>query len=262
MQIARIMTVDPVTVSPTDLLSSALATMDELDIRHLPVVRGERVVGVISDRDLFEHTGWMWDGERGKPPVHVQDVFQPDPMTVGPDDSVAYLAAKLVEWGVGCAPVVEHGRLLGIATESDVLRGYAALRDSGGLAAESAPTVEACMSTEICTLDFESTVQEARDRMREHGFRHLPVVEELRVLGLVSDRDLRIAAGRAQPANTPVREIMSTEVQTIGPEADLAAAARTMGELKISSLAVLEREDLVGLLTVTDVLEHCARVLG
>ena len=261
MQLARIMTADPVTVAPTDHLSSALATMEELGIRHLPVVRGERVVGVISDRDLFEHTGWMWDGEHGKAPVHVQDVFQPDPLTAGPDDSVAYLAKKLVEWGVGSAPVVEHGRLLGIVTESDVLRAYSVLRESGGLARASSPAVEDCMSTELYTLELEATVQEARGLMRGHGVRHLPVVQELRVLGLVSDRDLCLAAGRAQPANTPVREIMTPEVQTIEPAADLSTAARTMGELKISSLPVIEGEDLVGMLTVTDVLEHCARAL-
>ena len=88
MEVAKIMTREPRFVAPTDTLTAALGVMEAHDIRHLPVVDQGRVVGVVSDRDLLESTGWMWDEERGKPPVVVADVMQPEPMTVASSEKV------------------------------------------------------------------------------------------------------------------------------------------------------------------------------
>jgi CBS domain-containing protein len=257
MKIVEIMSPDPITVDASDALVQALSTLEELDIRHLPVLRDGRVVGVISDRDLLESTGWMWDEKRGKAPVAVQDILQPEPMIVGPDEPVATLAARLVEWGVGCAPVVESGSLLGIATEIDVLRSFSASPPES-----PSPRIETRMATDVVSLDVTANAAEALTLMRDRAIRHLPIVDGLRVVGLVSDRDVRAVLGRALPGTTPVREFMSTDVQTISPDDDLTEAARLMSRLKIGCLPVVDREDLVGMITVTDLLEHCASVLG
>ncbi len=98
--------------------------------------------------------------------------------------------------------------------------------------------------------------------MRERNVRHLPVTEGPTVLGMISDRDLRAVLGRALPATTPVPEFMTTDVQTVAPDDDVAHAAELMAELKIGGLPVVERDALVGMITVTDLLEHCASVLS
>ena len=261
MQIRAIMSPDPVTVDQASLLAEALATLEELDIRHLPVVNDGRVVGVVSDRDLLESTGWMWNEERGKAPVIVADVVQSDAMTVGPEETVGAVATRLVEWGVGCAPVVEEGRLVGIATEIDVLRAYAVARDTGELPDEGV-TVEKRMSADVTSLELDATATDALTSLREHGIRHLPVVDGVGVVGLVSDRDLRGVLGRALAGSTPVREFMSADVQTIGPDDDIARAARLMAQLKIGGLPVVDHGGLVGMITITDLLQHCAETMG
>jgi CBS domain-containing protein len=255
MEVAKIMTRDPLSVAPSDSLNTALGLLEAHDIRHLPVVEQGRVVGVISDRDLLESTGWMWDEERGKPPVTVADVLQPDPMAVAAEDEVAALARKLVEWTVGCAPVVRAGELVGIVTEIDVLKAF--LRDTEHVF----PPVEEHMSVELVTLELDATAEEAIDLARGERIRHLPVVDGDSVVGMVSDRDLRAVLGRALPANTPVREFMSTEVTTLEPEDTLDQAARLMIEHKIGGIPVVSREGLVGIITATDVLDHCAESL-
>ncbi len=263
MKTAEIMTVDPTTAEATAPLGQALDKMTELDIRHLPVVRDGEVVGVVSDRDLLESTGWMWNEEKGKAPVIVEDVLMStEPMTVEPGDSVAHLARKLIEWGVGCAPVVEDGRLRGIATEIDVLRAFVEGCDSGKLKPATRPTVERTMVVEVLTLEAEATAAEARNVMAGNNVRHLPVVDELKVLGMVSDRDLRGVLGKALPGTTPVREFMSTDVRSVAPEDDLIRAARLMVEHKIGGLPVVDRGGLIGMITTTDLLEHTAGVLA
>jgi CBS domain-containing protein len=262
MKIAEIMTPDPITIAATAPLSEAIATMSELDVRHLPVVREGEVVGVISDRDLLQATGWVLDDELDRAAIFVADVVEPEPMTLEPEESVAALAQKLFEWGVGCAPVVEDGLLRGIATEIDVLGAFVSEGASGGDAPPDEPRVEDRMTTDVATLDAGTTATEALALMRDRNIRHLCVVEDLRVLGMVSDRDLRCLLGRRLPVSTPVREFMSTTVQTAAPDDGLNQAARTMSSLKIGALPVVDRGALVGIITVTDLLEHCATVLG
>jgi CBS domain-containing protein len=256
---AEIMSPYPTTVEVTDSLAQALGKLEDRGIRHLPVLRDGEVVGVISDRDLLESTGWMWNEERGKAPVIVEDVLRGEPFTVTPDEPVASLAAKLVEWNVGCAPVVEDGRLLGIATEIDILRAFVTTlpSSSSGTAA-----VETCMTADVLTLEISATVAEVLALMRKHKLRHVPIVHGPRVVGLVSDRDVRATLGRALLGTTPVREFMTAGVQTIAPDKDLVHAARLMSKLKIGGLPVVERSELVGMITVTDLLEHCAGVLA
>ncbi len=261
MKIAQIMSVDPLSVEASDTLADAIGLMTERGVRHLPVVRDGRVVGIVSDRDLLESTGWMWDEERGKAPAVVGDVLQPEPMTLGPDDSVATLARRLVEWGVGCAPVVVDGALRGIATEIDVLEAFVAYCGNGHPPPDPVP-VEQRMSVDPLTLEVTATAQEAFDLMRGNAVRHLPVVEDLTVVGLVSDRDLRAMLGRAMPGNTPVREFMATEVETVSPDDDLTLVAHTLAAHKIGALPVVDGDALVGVISTTDVLDHCASVLG
>lgn len=254
MKVATIMSLNPVHIEATALIAEALSTLDTVDVRHLPVLSEGRVVGVVSDRDLYESTGWMWNEEDGKAPIVVADLIDADPVLVGPGETAAALAARLVEFGIGCAPVVEAGRLLGIVTELDLLRAYSVVDGAG-------PTVQERMTTDVVTLDPTSTAADAMEAMREGNLRHLPVTAEHRVLGLVSDRDLRAHIGRALSKSQPVQEFMTRDVRVIEPDEDLRRAAGAMVVRKIGALPVVDEGVLVGILTVTDLLEHCADAL-
>jgi acetoin utilization protein AcuB len=130
-------------------------------------------------------------------------------------------------------------------------------------------TVRDIMTRTTETASPDETVLEARDRFREGGFRHLPVVEDGRLLGVVSDRDVLRAAGPSLGLNEfepdvgtnidrPLREIMTRDVVTADPLMSVEEAADTMLRYEVSALPVLDEGRLVGILTTADVLRLTA----
>jgi len=111
-----------------------------------------------------------------------------------------------------------------------------------------------------------TSLEDAYAVMSERGIRHLPVVEADRVVGVVTDRDLRLAtsslARQPLPPETAVREVMAHPVQTAHPLDPIEAAARVMRELKIGCLPVLDGAALVGIVTGVDILEALLRLTG
>ena len=140
-QVRDVMTKNPMTIDPEAPVETAVATMRERRMRHLPVVDGEgRLIGIVTDRDLrsamfgsalVEHlppeqggrlhalTGTLND-------VRVSHVMTWRVLTIGPQAPVAQAAAVMANSRVGSLPVVEGGRLVGIVTEHDVLKALAA----------------------------------------------------------------------------------------------------------------------------------------
>lgn len=116
------MTRDVVTVTPATTVAAALDTLETNNIRHLPVVDGGRLVGIISDRDLRMALNGGRPGETA-----VADVMTPDPLTVPPTHPVESAARILTDHRIGCVPVLDGGELVGILTESDLLRAFVEL---------------------------------------------------------------------------------------------------------------------------------------
>lgn len=101
-----------------------------------------------------------------------------------------------------------------------------------------------------------STVTEALEMMRELDIRHLPVVEDEELKGLVSDRDLREAAALKVKAPLMVSDVMKTEVYVTEPETDIREVIRTMVEQKIGSTVIVNpNNEILGIFTTTDALE-------
>ncbi|HXV84706.1 MAG TPA: CBS and ACT domain-containing protein [Candidatus Binatia bacterium] len=117
MLVSNRMTKDPVTVSPDDLLIQARLKMQKGDFRRLPVVNDEQLVGVITDRDLREHTGYL---DR----TAVEMAMSKKPLTVAPVTTLEAAAQLLLKHKIGGLPVVENGHLVGIITISDVLQAF------------------------------------------------------------------------------------------------------------------------------------------
>lgn len=108
-----------------------------------------------------------------------------DVLTVGPSATVAELIAAIAERNIGALPVVDGGRLVGIVSERDVVR---RLHD-GGAALLALPVTE-IMTTEVTTCSPADSVVDLARVMTERRFRHLPVVVNGELLGIVSIGDL------------------------------------------------------------------------
>ena len=116
--------------------------------------------------------------------VTVRDIMSPNLVAVAPEASVAEAATIMGGNQVGAALVLEAGVPVGIFTERDALRALASDFDAAH------DPVTQWMSSEPMTIGPDAEIREARDLMLEHGFRHLPVVEGGRVVGVISIRDL------------------------------------------------------------------------
>ena len=115
LTVEHIMHRDPVTTTPLDTLASAQSVMQREGYRQLPVVEKGTLVGLLSDRDLHAHSGYL---ERTKVDAAMTERL----ITVTPADTAAHTAGVLLEHRINAVPVVDGGRLIGIVSRSDLLR--------------------------------------------------------------------------------------------------------------------------------------------
>jgi CBS domain-containing protein len=116
MRITNAMTREVLAVPPEAKLSRAADLMTRKRIRHLPVVSGARLVGVLSDRDVLKYEPLEVDD------VRVGAAMTPAPITCLPGDTVSHAAAIMLDHKIDCLPIVDAGgSLVGIVTSSDLL---------------------------------------------------------------------------------------------------------------------------------------------
>jgi acetoin utilization protein AcuB len=116
------MTPRPVTVAPDANVRAALAALRRGRFRHLPVVAGEELVGVVTAADLEPPPAAPVEAAEALGARQVAEVMSAGVVAVSPDEPVEAAARLLVEHGVGCLPVLLDDRLVGILTRSDLLR--------------------------------------------------------------------------------------------------------------------------------------------
>ena len=111
---------------------------------------------------------------------------RPDLVTASPDETVLQATHRMNDYGIGALLVLDHGTMLGIFTERDVLRRV--------VAEERRPSevlVKDVMTTRVACCEPETSVDDARAIMKTRRIRHLPVInDEGHVLGLISIGDL------------------------------------------------------------------------
>ena len=112
------------------------------------------------------------------------DLMTKDLLTVDPADTIGETAQKMVELGVSSAVVSDYGRLIGIMTERDLTRAVA------GRVHSSEARVREWMTPDPMTLPADASPEDAAKVMLENRFRHVPVVDGDRPVGIVSIRDI------------------------------------------------------------------------
>jgi citrate synthase len=116
--------------------------------------------------------------------VHLRDVMTPDPLTASPDTPMAEAAAAMREREVGSAVIVDNGHVVGILTERDLVRAAADGAHPTGV------TVSSWMTPTPVTMPPDEGITHALDQMIERHFRHIPVVDGDKLVGVVSFRQL------------------------------------------------------------------------
>lgn len=264
MQVADLMHRDVLTVEESDDLAMALQLMRWNDVRHLPVQSGDRVVGMLSERDVLARAradeGWKVLGTVGEAMSH--------PVLVAPPVMDANeAAAMMVGARVEALPVVDAGTLVGIITSTDLL-GHLAQCEVAPVPEEE-PTVGSLMIRKIQAAYDDDPLEDAAARMVQYGVRHIPVVDGMRrVRGILSERDVREASGHrltdfalrereARLQRLSVRDVMTPDPRTIHEWEPLSEAVRALIEDRFGALPVIDDEErLVGMLSYVDLLRY------
>lgn len=133
MRIRELMQKDVVTVDEEAHLDVAEELMRMDRIRHLPVLSGQRLVGLVSQRDLFRAAlssalaRSPEDEQRWLARIPVRRAMTREVLSAHPDADVGHAVEMMLRERVGCLPVVEDGRLVGLLSETDCLRYLARL---------------------------------------------------------------------------------------------------------------------------------------
>ena len=281
----NVMTLCPITIDEDASLDQALRMLANYRFRHLPVVRLNEVVGMLSDRDLRLATSLLpidsrmrdRDGHALPGPKRVREVMRAQVVTLSPDDTAGRASQLMVERQIGAIPLVDDGGLVGIVTETDILRAFLELnRSSRG---EADDLVRYHMHRPMMTTTPEVAIDDALDTM-DRRIGHLgvlgPAGEDLArrpLVGIVSERDLlggiaremirdarAEAEGRIEDVTMTVDDVMTRDVLTVDPGETLSHCVQAMTGYRVSALPVLEDGRPLGMLTQRDVLEYFAHL--
>lgn len=130
--VGEIMTKAPVTLRSEDILDLADDVMTLGRIRHIPIVEAGRVVGVLSQRDLFRSAlakalGFPYNKRKTlMKAVKIQEVMSSPAITIAASATIKEAGRVMLERKIGCLPVVDGEALTGLVTETDVLRSIVA----------------------------------------------------------------------------------------------------------------------------------------
>jgi CBS domain-containing protein len=253
------------TVEEDDDLALARQMMAWAGVRHLPVLRAGQVVGVLSEGDILRYQ--VAEGSPKNLRHRVGAAMSQPVEVVHPDTDLSEVSERMLKWQVGCLPVVEAGRLVGIVTRSDLIAIQA--RESRGLPAlGSRLPVAGVMTRAPRTARPGENLLDAIVRMAEVGVRHLPVVnEQHELVGMLSDRDIRDALGDPryvqqgggstadEAAMVTVEQVMSAPALAVQEDEDLLSVTGDLIDQRVGAFAVVDQAGrLVGMLSYIDVL--------
>lgn len=126
-QIQKYMTYVPRSIGSDQTLEQASETMRKLHLRHLPVLKGGELIGVLTDRDIKLVMSFR-DVDVAK--LKVEEALTPDPYVTRPDAPISEVVSHMADKKYGCALVVDNGKLVGIFTEIDAYRALAELLET------------------------------------------------------------------------------------------------------------------------------------
>ena len=121
-------------------------------------------------------------------------------------------------------------------------------------------TIKKYMTKSPHTIGADQTLEFASEKMGKHRIRHLPVLKGGKLLGIISDRDIRLveALESVDPSFLIVQDVMVTDVYAVTPDTPLKTVASKMASKKYGSAVVMEKDKVVGIFTTIDALKALA----
>ncbi|MCC2679652.1 MAG: hypothetical protein K0R29_2228 [Pseudobdellovibrio sp.] len=125
--IQKYMTYVPKSIGFDQTIAQASEFMRKLHLRHLPVLKGGQLIGILTDRDINLVMSFK-DADAEK--MTVEEAYTPDPYFTSPTTPLNEVVAHMAEKKFGCALVVDNGKLVGIFTETDAYKALSELLET------------------------------------------------------------------------------------------------------------------------------------
>jgi acetoin utilization protein AcuB len=128
---------------------------------------------------------------------------------------------------------------------------------------KSIPTIQKYMTTLPHSIGSDQTIATASLMMNDHRIRHLPVLRGGRLLGILTDRDIKLIETfrDVDPTKITVEEAMTEQPYSVSPEAPLDEVVETMAANKYGSAVIMQNQKVVGIFTTVDACEALAQLL-
>lgn len=255
-----IMTPNVITVEKETTLEAALGIMKKHNVHVLPVMKKNKLVGIVSYEEFIKRRQWPMT-------TKVEALMLPAPK-VSPEATIEEVAEMMHITGHRAIPVVEGNTLKGIVSRRDLVAAVSEIKDYAEI-----PVTHIMSRDPICILEND-TLDKARQLIKSLDETNIPVVDKNgRAVGVIGLKDIANALSRDRlkgkkdllkesPATSiEVKSIMNPPV-TVNPESNLREAIELMKKNKISSVLVTENSKPVGILTAADIVEFVASTLS
>lgn len=172
MYVSDWMTKKVFTIEPDSYLSDALLLMKEKGIKHVPVVKGNKLKGLISDRDIKEYSPSkatsldIYELHYLMAKTRIRELMRTKVITTTPETPVEEAAMLMLDKNIGCLPALDNGNLVGIISDKDI---FHALVDITGVRHGGN---RICVNIE----DRAGSIREVADIIRKHNFRLLGIL--------------------------------------------------------------------------------------
>jgi two-component system, LuxR family, sensor kinase FixL len=244
MKVGQVMSKEVLSISPNESVASAAMAMSKNNISCILVVENEEVRGILTEEDLLKKA---IVGCKHAHKMAVTAVMSSPVETVSSDFSVLAASRIMEAKHIKRLPVMAENKLVGIVTQTDltrVLTYYGTWRD-----------ISEIMSKDISGVQKNTTVAEAASIMTSRHISSIAVMAGKQVVGILTERDLlsRVVALRKDPNNIKTETVMSSPVISVPPSYSVFSASKTMENLNIRRLVVMEDKKLLGIVTQTDI---------
>jgi len=259
MKVKDIMTKDIITIDKDVDLKHVLNLMEKYKITKIPVVEEKKLVGIVTDNIIAYKLGSI--RKKGIPPsrLHASSVTEKNIEIITPDTDIKTILKKVGEPGPTMLCIVEKEILLGVITKADLLP-----------LVNSNKQVREIMNRKIQIVSPDDRVIHARRIMINANIARLPVVDQGKLVGIISDNEIVFALANIKKSfpmgkqkhqldELLIRNVMKTPAFWTEPNITAKEAATLMLKNNIGALPIIEQGKLIGIVSRTDLLNTIPR---
>ena len=264
MQIKNLMSTSLITIDKDQNLSDALKLLRKNKISRLPVLNNKELVGIISERDIAKKLGSSKYESMPASRLHVSSVMVKDIISVPQSMRLAEVAKIMLENGIGSVPVMDDDKMIGIVSKAD----FVTLAIDGEY--EKICTKE-IMTKEVISISPSERLVHARRVSMDNNVGRLPVMDDENLVGMITSKDLMRAFidfrkkvpekyQKSQIKEVLVENIMSTNPCVVSKDTPICEVSKIMMETGFNGLPVVENDEVIGIITQTDILRLISKL--